>query len=127
MFSEVGRLRHSETACLDRDRLEELVIELGEPGAERYVGRALDTIAVRLNRCERARRSGDMARLITSAEELAGCAQQIGLVTLERVARDVILTARRGDEASLAATLSRMVRIGEASLMSAWDLGDMPG
>lgn len=102
-----------------------LVIELGEPGAERLVGRALDTIAVRLNRCERAWRSNDMERLVASAEDLAACAERIGLVTLDRVARDVIGSAMAGDTAALGATLARLVRIGEASLMSAWDLGDL--
>ena len=126
MASELGRLRHTETARLDRDCLERLVTELGEPGAERLVGRALDTIAVRLNRCERAWRSGDIPRLVTSAEDLAKCAERIGLVTLDRVARDVILAANRGDDPALGATLSRLVRIGEASLMSAWDLSDLP-
>lgn len=108
---------------MDRARLAALVCELGEPGAERLVGRALDTIAIRLNRCERAWRSGDFARLIASAEDLATCADQIGFVTLERVAQDVISTASSGDTAALGATLARMVRIGEASLLSAWDLG----
>ena len=106
-------------------RLEKLVVELGEPGAERLVGRALDTIAVRLNRCERAWRNGDYSRLAESANDLATCAERIGLVTLERVARDVIGTVCAGDAAALGATLARMVRIGEASLMSAWDLGDL--
>lgn len=125
MMSEVARLRHCETTRLDRVRLEMLVVELGEPGAERLVGRALDTIAVRLNRCERAWRSGDRGRLVTSAEDLSKCAERIGLVTLDRVARDVIGSARAGDDAALGATLARLVRIGEASLMSAWDLGDL--
>ncbi len=124
-MSEVGRLRHYETARFDRIRLEELILELGEPGAERLVGRALDTIAVRLNRCERAWRSDDHERLISSADDLAKCAERIGLVTLDRVARDVILATRASDSPALGATLARLVRVGEASLMSAWDLGDL--
>lgn len=123
-MSELGRLRHSETVRLDRLRLEELVAELGEPGAERLVGRALDTIAVRLNRCERSWRNGDGGRLVDSAKDLARCAERIGMVTLDHVARDVIVTAEAGDSAALGATLARLVRLGEASLMSAWDLGD---
>ncbi len=124
-MNDLGRLRHCETARLDRERLETLIIELGEPGAERLVGRALDTIAVRLNRCERAWRTGDTDRLVTSADDLATCAERIGLVTLERVARDVISSADCGDGPALGATLARLVRIGESSLMSAWDLGDL--
>jgi hypothetical protein len=124
-LSDIAKLRHYEPARLDRIRLEQLIVEHGEPGAERLVGRTLDNIALRLNRCERAWRGSEDRRVCEAAEELAIYAEHIGLVSLERVALDVAAAAAVGDHVALGATLARLVRIGESSLMSAWDLTDL--
>lgn len=123
-MGEFAKLRHIEPARLDRIRLEEIVSEYGETGAERLVGRALDTIAIRLNRCERAWRANDHAEIQAAADDLLTYAVQIGLVSLERAAANVVDAARTGEPAAVGATVARMVRIGEASLMCAWEMGE---
>ena len=122
MVTAVSRIRHREVARLDADRLQHLVEEYGEPGAERFVGRALEAIAVRLSKAERAWRRGDSVRLCQGARELSDIAGQIGLPSLQRVAMDVSRVAIAGDSAALGATVARMVRLGESSLMAAWEL-----
>lgn len=123
-MGEFAKLRHVEPARLDRFRLEEILAEFGEMGAERMVGRSLDTIAIRLNRCERAWRAGEMKEVRAAADDLLSHALQIGLISLERAALNVVDAVKSGDTVAIGATVARMVRIGEASLMSAWDIGD---
>lgn len=123
-MGEFAKLRHIEPARLDRIRLEEIVVEFGEAGAERMVGRVLDNIAIRLNRCERAWQSGDLERVKVSAEDLLTYANQIGMISLERAAANVVDASDTGEPAALGATVARMVRVGETSLMTAWDIGD---
>lgn len=118
-------LQHFERARLDRDRLESLVRELGEPGAERIVGRAMEELAVRLSRLEVAYKAGDLAAVAKAASSMVAVADQVGMASMARVARDVTITAHAGDGAGFAATVARLLRVGEASLMSVWDLQDM--
>lgn len=124
-MSGVLQIKHSEYSCLDRDRLETLVSELGEPGAERLVGRALEELAVWLNRTDRAYRKSDMATVLIGAEQISRIAMQVGLSTLNRVAQDVTRSCEADDTTALSATLARMMRIGECSLLSVWDIKDM--
>lgn len=107
---------------MDVERLQALVDDYGEPGAERFVGRALESIAVRLGKAERAWTRGDTVRLCQGAREISDIAGQIGLTSLEQVAMDVSKVAISGDHVALSATLARMVRLGENSLMTAWDI-----
>ncbi|MEM9343249.1 MAG: hypothetical protein AAGA87_09400 [Pseudomonadota bacterium] len=123
-MTNVTRLRVNEAARLDTDRLESLVLEYGEPGAERFLGRTLEDIAVRLNRVERSWRRKDMVRLCHGARELSGVAEMVGLTTLARAAENASSAAISGDLAAMASTMSRLSRIGEVSLISIWDQQD---
>lgn len=99
-------------------------MQLGEAGAEDVVCRALEELAVRLShteRCYREARSGDLRK---SARSLVAISDQIGMQMLSRVAADVAVCVDRGDAVALAATLSRLLRIGERSLSEIWDLQD---
>ncbi len=109
---------------MDRDRLEALVLEHGQQGAERFMGRTLEDLAVRLNRAERHFQRGEFSRLSGSADGIAALARDVGLTGLARAATAVSDVADRYEPAALAATSARMMRVGEASLMSAWDLED---
>ena len=121
-MNQVSRLRHAEAARVDRARLEALVFDHGPQGAERLMGRTLEDLAVRLNRADRAWRKGQPSALCRDARALADVAEDVGLVGLAQVARVVGDLVPTGDSAAIGATVARMMRIGEASLMSAWDL-----
>lgn len=124
-MSTVSHLHHFEPVRLDRGRLDDLVTEHGLQAAERLMGRALEDVAVMLNGIERATRNGDAGRLVATTREIALLADQVGLLTLSRVASDLLKARAQGDAAAFEAILARLIRIGEASLMSAWDIRDI--
>ena len=123
-MSNVLALNHCEATCLDRARLDELVNEHGAPAAERLMGRALEDIAILLNKAEQALNRSDGVRLASHVREIALVADQVGFLTLSRVAHDVLIARAQGDGAALGAVFGRLIRIGEASLMSVWDFRD---
>ncbi|MFO7771151.1 MAG: hypothetical protein R6V38_07355 [Roseovarius gahaiensis] len=124
-MEHVTLLRQDEAVRLDATRLETLVAQLGATGAEDVICRALEELAARLShteRCYREARSDDMRR---SARSLIAISDQIGMQKLAQVAGDVTDCVDRGDRIALAATLARLLRIGERSLGEMWDIQDL--
>ena len=121
---QIRVLEQRERAQLDPDRLEKLYDQLGAAGAEDVVCRALEELAVRLSHTERCYRAGELNDMRKSARSLIAIADQIGMGTLAKVARDVTCCIDMQDRTALAATLSRLLRIGESSLNEIWDLQD---
>lgn len=105
-------------------RLEQLYMQLGSAGAEDVVCRALEELAVRLTHTERFYRSGALSDMRKSARSLIAIADQVGMGTLARVAGDVTGCIDAGDGTALAATLARLLRIGDTSLNEIWELQD---
>lgn len=124
-MEQIITLAQNETVRLDSDRLGELYAQLGEAGAEDVVCRAMEELAVRLAHSERLYRQGDMADLRKSARSLVAIAEQIGMHSVSRVAQDVTYCIDDDDHVALAATLSRLLRIGERSLTAIWDMQDL--
>ena len=118
-------LKQNEAVHFDPERLKELYVQLGEASAEDVVCRALEELAVRLSHTERCYREGRLLDMRKSARSLCAIADQIGMAMFSRVARDVTRCADSGDRVALAATLARLLRIGERSLSEIWDLQDM--
>ena len=124
-MDELARIRPVETARVDRGRLEALVQDYGTQGAERLMGRTLEEIAVRLNRIERFWRQEDHVRLCHGARELSDVADRVGLVGVAAASATVSGVAMTGDSAALGATVCRLLRVGEAALMSVWEVEDL--
>ncbi len=124
-MEQIITLAQNETVRLDSDRLGELYAQLGEAGAEDVVCRAMEELAVRLSHSERLFRQGDMEDLRKSARSLVAISEQIGMHSVARVARDVTYCIDDNDPVALAATLSRLLRIGERSLTAIWDMQDL--
>lgn len=118
-------LKQDEAVGLNAARLEELYVQLGEVGAENVACRALEELAARLSHTERCYREGRSMDLRKSARSLVAISDQIGMQMLSRVAGDVTICADSGDSVALAATLSRLLRIGERSLSEIWDMQDL--
>lgn len=121
-MEQIRRLSYREGVRLDQRRLEELYHRLGAAGAEEFVCRALEEIAVRLTYAEKLYRRGELAELRKCLRALTASAERIGMVALSRVAGDVRGCIDRGDAVATAATLSRLARTGEGSLSAIWDL-----
>lgn len=124
-MNQVLQIRPSEPVKVDQERLGALYTQLGEAGAEDVVCRAMEELALRMAQCDRLYRANDLKELRKSARSLIAIADQIGMHTLSRVAGDVTKCIDDDDGTALAATLSRLLRIGERSLTAIWDLHDL--
>jgi hypothetical protein len=124
-MDHVLKIRLKETVHVDQDKLGALYAQLGEVAAEDVVCRAMEELALRLSHCSRMHTAGQWGELRKCARSLIAISEQIGMLVLARVARDVIETLDGRDTPALAATLARLLRIGEQSLTAIWDLQDI--
>ncbi|MFK7867816.1 MAG: hypothetical protein AB8B58_01110 [Roseobacter sp.] len=124
-MNHVLRIGLKETVQVDQDRLGALYAELGEAGAEDVVCRAMEELALRLSHCSRLHSADNLPDLRKCARSLIAIAEQIGMHVLARVAKDVISAVDTQDGVAIAATLARLLRIGEQSLTAIWDLQDL--
>lgn len=107
---------------LDPDRIDDLFLQLGQHAAEDVVCRALEELAARLTHIEASFRHDDIDELRKNTRSLGAIADQLGMQKLAKVARDVSDCAKAGDPVAKAATLARLLRIGERSLTEIWEL-----
>ncbi|MEW9919971.1 hypothetical protein AB2B41_10165 [Marimonas sp. MJW-29] len=121
---QVLQINPVERVVLDQDRLGALYSQLGASGAEDVVCRALEELALRLSQAERMFREGAWSDLRKNTRSLIAIAEQIGMSALGQVAADVTCCIDRGDATATAATLSRLIRVGERSLTAVWDIQD---
>ena len=124
-MEHVLKIRIKETVHVDHDRLGALYAQLGEAGAEDVVCRAMEELALRLSHCSRLHEARQWADLRKCSRSLIAISEQIGMLVLARVAEDVIETIDAEDGPATAATLARLLRIGEQSLTAIWDLQDI--
>lgn len=124
-MSAVLRLQYQEPVRLDRSQLEVLYQSLGPLGADRVVAHALEELGQTLALASQHYRAGEIERLRGAVKNLIALAQQVGMTLLARVARDVLELSRTFDSAAFGATMARLERIGEGSLVAVWDLQDL--
>lgn len=118
----VEKLRPEAVAQVDRERLDDLYVQLGTSGADGVVSRAMEELAVRLGRVEKCHKRGEMDELRRAARSMIAISEQIGMQTFASVAKDVSDLASGDDGTALAATVERLTRIGENSLLAIWDM-----
>ena len=123
-MNQVMVLPVRERARLDNEQLVYLNTHLGTDVAEDVICRALEELAVRLSTIERAYSQRDRSSIRKHARALASVARQIGMVGLTSVAGDVARCIEDADDIAMAATVARLVRVGEASLTAIWDFQD---
>ena len=121
----VVRLYHSEKVEFDDLRLNLLSTELGSVAGNRAVARAMEEIAIRLTRIESAFLKGELGRMAVGVRRLAGLSEEAGLTTLASMCRTVGELTERHDTEALAACLARLIRVGEMSLVTVWDVHDI--
>ncbi len=126
-MAELTVLTMTDKVHIDSRRLGEIVDELGETAAHDVLTLALEQLARGLQDLRAAAARGDGAELAMRAEMLARLAWQLGMTSLAGVAVDVAVCAERRDDIGLAATLGRLMRIGNRSLTEIWDEHPDPG
>lgn len=126
-MAELTVLTMTEKVQIDSRRLAEIVDELGETAAHDVLTLALEQLARGLQDLRAAAAQGDAAALAMRAEMLARLAWQLGMTSLAGVAVDVAVCAERRDDIGLAATLGRLLRIGNRSLTEIWEEDPGPG
>lgn len=124
-MTQVCVLRIDETAGVQVGVMQDLRRHMGEGAAERLICRAMEDLAGRLADIETAYWKGEMADVAKGCKTLIAVAQQIGLYGLADVARAVGDCAVNGDPVSVAATVARMLRVGDKSLSTVWELQDI--
>ncbi len=125
IVEELLLIRPTEIVRVDSDKLGKLYADMGDVAAEDVVCRAMEELALRLAHCDRLYRSDNMEDLRKSSRSLIAIADQIGMSKLARVAGDVTVCIDTNNRVALAATLGRLMRIGEGSLTAIWDLQDL--
>lgn len=115
-------LRPAERIVIDSGQLDELFRRLGDRGAETYVMEAVEAISDILAEVDGFVRRGDLKAIAPRAQQVSRISAEIGLTSLARVARDMGITATRGDMIAYRAVWERLVRIGDRSLAQVWEL-----
>ena len=100
-------------------------MQLGAVAADNVLRRALEELALRLSHAERLYQRDDLSELRKNARSLKAISHQVGMTRLGRVAGDVALCIDQADSNALAATLSRLIRVGDRSLSEVCDLQDL--
>ncbi|MEQ6203133.1 hypothetical protein ABMC88_08745 [Sulfitobacter sp. HNIBRBA2951] len=124
-MSEVIKIRLFEQVHLDQSRLDTLYAQLGDSSAENVVTRAMEELAVRMSQCDTLWRIRNRVQLRKHARSLIAIADQIGMEKLALTAGDVTYCLDTEDDVALAATLSRMLRVGERSLSAIWSMENL--
>lgn len=124
-MEQVVLLAPDEAARLNPDQLGELYVQLGEAGAEDIVCRAMEELASRLELIDVQFRTGSFTEMRKNVRALVAISQQVGMQSLAAVAAQVLSCIDGGDPVALAATLARLIRIGERSFSAVWDLQDL--
>lgn len=119
-LEHVTLLRQRETVRLDPDRLDDLFLKLGQNAAEDVVCRSLEELAARLTHVEASYREDRLDDLRKNVRSLAAIADQLGMPALTRVTHDVMYCLDQSDPVAQAATLARLLRVGETSLTEIW-------
>jgi len=102
-----------------------MVAELGPIEAETKVSAALDQLAQGLAELTLLYTDGRIDALQHRAQRLVPVAESIGLCCFSRVSGDVAGCAACGDWPALGATLSRLDRVADGSIIALWDLQDL--
>ena len=124
-MKHVTQIKPKESVDVDQDRLSALYAQLGDVSAEDVVCRAMEELALRLSHCDRLYRTSALADLRKSVKSLVAIADQIGMSAVSMVAGHVTDCIDQENNIALASTLGRLMRIGEESLTTMWDLQDV--
>lgn len=127
MVGLVTRLQIAENVRIQVDALSILQDSLGPVGSQDVIERAVVEVAERMSTIEQSLMIGDAQSLRRAARSLASIGAQLGLILLAKVADDAIYCSECQDDIALHAVISRLIRVGDASLAAAIEGAAIPG
>jgi hypothetical protein len=126
-MDKVAVLVPREVVQQDVEALAGLYRNLGAPMAEQMVTRALGELALTMAAVVEKVAAQDLRSVAGQLGQLRRMADEIGLVSLGRVAGDARLCLERADGTAFAAVWARLVRVAERSLASDQGVADRSG
>ena len=114
-------LRPVEGLSLDPARLAALYSEFGAPDAEGLMNRAIGEMALVMSSLVRQYTSRELEDFGRNLRSLRRVADHVGMTGLALAAQAVIHCLAARDARALAATWTRLLRVGQVSLASDWD------
>lgn len=120
-MTQVTVLQQGEGPCIDGDMLDVLYQKLGARAAENLLSHAIEELAVSLTLAGDLYEAANIPDLRRTVVDLGRVADQIGLTGMSLVAHHVIRSIDQSDGVALAATMARLVRVGQSSLTAIWD------
>lgn len=118
-MGQVFKLAAAETALIDAESIRVLRHSLGNDKCAEILDDSLFQIADRLSLLERSLKSEDLPEIYRYCLGLVGTAEQIGMIGVSYVARDLMNCVKIGNMTAIHAVAARLIRIGEDSLFSA--------
>lgn len=122
-----GKLTPVEKVRLDNIQLVELYDRLGPIAAEDFISTTMEDLAVQLAKLSRVYHADEIVGVRQVAKQISDLAERIGMQIVADVAADVADLSVRNDGAAFAATVARLERVGETSLLAVWELQGLSG
>ncbi len=126
-MDKVAVLVPREVVQQDVEALAGLYRNLGAPMAEQMVTRALGELALTMAAVVEKVAAQDLRSVAGQLGQLRRMADEIGLVSLGRVAGDARICLERADGTGFAAVWARLVRVAERSLAPDQGVADRSG
>ncbi len=117
----VAVLRCRDTFQIDPAPLTALFANQSHENAEATVCRALEEIAVRLDRLQLARTAAAYDEVAAPARRIVSIAGGLGLTDVQLAAEHVGHSAKTGSGVALSATLTRLERCFDRAVSCVWD------
>jgi hypothetical protein len=116
MDGNVTVLRPRERVRLDAGPIAAIYREMGAPGAEQLVARALSELALTMAGLAGQVRGRDLADLPRELRRLQRLADQMGMQSLSWMSVEARRCLDSGDATAFAAVWARLIRVAEQSL-----------
>jgi hypothetical protein len=126
-MGKVTALTPREVVRQDVEAIAVIYRNLGAPTAEQVVTRALGELALTMAGIAEKVRMQDLRDLAQQLGQLKRLADDLGLISLGRVAGDTRTCLERADGTAFSAVWARLLRVAERSLSPHPDMADQSG
>ena len=126
-MKRITTLCWDENIELDPSRIHALIEWLGPETARDIVKRAMEELADRLGKSHHLYLGEEWRDFRKCIRSMIAIGDQIGMISLTKICADVLRAVDRKDAPAIAATLYRLLRIGDRSIADYWELQIMSG